>query len=692
MNWREYVDENEVRKTLSVLKPNGELFEIRILKQEGSRKKVISGYFTDPDKFFQKLDTINCKGASFYLTLNSLNEALDSRTQHNALLTGCNTTSDKDVDEYQWFFVDLDPVRPTGVSSTDEELQEACKVAGKVASYLDGLGFYEPVKALSGNGCHLLYRIQMENTKENVGIIERSLKVLASMFNTDKVEVDTTNYNPARICKLHGTLAQKGADTEERPHRMSRIFSAPKEAGITETIYLYKLASELTLEDETPSPNYGTTQSYMNAFDLPSWLDKYHMTYNVKETDRAKIYELDECPFDSSHTNGDAKVFQYSNGAVAFKCHHNSCRDKKWQDVRMKFEPEAYQPPEADQRYEKGWAEHNRAKAEEQVTPQEITPTAEDVFRTASQILEDPEPEYEYVKTGINYIDRIMGGLAKTELTCISGPSGAGKSTFLCQIMLSAVNEGQRVICYSGEMSNKKYVRWMLRQAAGRTKVEQSEKVEGEYNLKSAELEWQIADWIGDKFWLYNNRYGNDFRKIMNAIKAQTIENKADLIVIDNLMILDITALSQEKYDAQTAFVRQLKALALETNTHVLFVAHPRKTPDLLKLTDIAGSSNIGNMLDNAFAVYRFTNGFQKAYETENGATDFPPAVTNIVDVLKSRETGYTNTPIPLWYEPSTKRLKNSPEENVCYGWQDDEEADKDIEELFEPVDDPVPF
>ena len=35
--------------------------------------------------------------------------------------------------------------------------------------------------------------------------------------------MDLTNYNPARIFKLYGTLAQKGRNTADRPHRMARI-------------------------------------------------------------------------------------------------------------------------------------------------------------------------------------------------------------------------------------------------------------------------------------------------------------------------------------------------------------------------------------------------------------------------------------------------------------------------------------
>ena len=47
------------------------------------------------------------------------------------------------------------------------------------------------------------------------------------MFSDDKVHVDKTTFNPARIVKLYGTKACKGDSIEERPHRWSNIISKP---------------------------------------------------------------------------------------------------------------------------------------------------------------------------------------------------------------------------------------------------------------------------------------------------------------------------------------------------------------------------------------------------------------------------------------------------------------------------------
>ena len=51
-----YIDEAEIRKTIAIMKPNDELFEIRILRNNG---KVFSGYFNDVDIFLGELKKQN---------------------------------------------------------------------------------------------------------------------------------------------------------------------------------------------------------------------------------------------------------------------------------------------------------------------------------------------------------------------------------------------------------------------------------------------------------------------------------------------------------------------------------------------------------------------------------------------------------------------------------------------------------
>lgn len=667
MRTEQFVNEAEVRKALAILKPGGEPYEIRIL---GSNKKTtISGYFSDADTLMAAFDTVDLRNMNVYITLNVLKDGADQRLQNNHFLKTDTTTSDNDIAGYEWFFIDLDPVRLSGISSSKDELNAAKETAGKVYEYLKGLGFEDPVKALSGNGCHLLYKIALENNEGNRLLVQSCLKVLAMLFDNDAVKVDTTNYNPSRICKLHGTLAQKGNNSADRPHRFSRIFTNVVDVGITQKIFLEKLANELPEEPpkEEPQRNY-----HPDGFDLIQFMADHGITYTEDDGDRAKIYKLDHCPFDSNHTKGDAKIFQYPNGAIAFKCHHNSCAKYKWQDVRRKYEPTAYDQTETDRRIEEGYKEHNRQKSKEEVPGTELVDKGE-MFRTAMMIENDADPDHEFIKSGIEVIDQCMMGFEKTCVSVLTGLRGCGKSTLIGQLILNAVQGKHTVVCYSGELNNKKYLSWLMRQAAGKTNIEVSTKYYGGYGVTS-ENRAKIAGWMGEYFWLYNNKYGNRFDMIAAQLKTILAEKKADLCVIDNMMALDLTAFgSADKYDAQTGFVWALKNLAELTNTHILFVAHPRKANGFLRLVDIAGSGNIANVVDNAFIIHRWNHDFEKGYEEEYKRSpdrDIPQC-SNVIEITKDREGGIQDRFIPLYYEESTKRMRNNPDEYISYGWDE---------------------
>ena len=678
-----FVNEVDVRKAIEQIHPNGEIFEVRILDKN---KRAISGYFKDADTLIEKLNTVDLRGASVYFTLNQINEALFSRVQSECFVAKANTTNDNDVLGYEWLFIDLDPKRVAGVSSSEEELNKAYELAKRIYLYLKDIGFEEPVKAISGNGAHLLYPIQLIANDENKNLVERCLKALSMLFDTDEISVDTANFNPARICKLYGTLAQKGRSTKDRPHRMSRIIGDVKPCKVTDRMYLEKLANELPKEEPKPSKynNYSKAE-----FNIEEWLGKYNLSYRAKPFNGGTKYILDECPFNSDHKAPDSMVTVSTSGALGFKCLHNSCSDKHWRDLRLKFEPDAYEYSNADRRIDEGYLSHNRDK--------KISPAPENKielprFINAKMIATANTPDNEFIKSGINVIDKKMKGFEKGKISLLSGLRGAAKSTILAQIILNGVEHKQTSIVYSGELSKKRFRNWICMQAAGKGYTRKYTDFEG-YYCKD-EIKPRIDDWLGDYMWLYNNDYGNRFNEISESLRGVIEEKKADLCIVDNLMALDLNSYDVDKYEAQTKFVWELKAIAENLNVHVIFVAHPRKAQGFLRLDDVSGSANISNIVDNAFIIHRNNADFQRLTEQmfkwkkDNEAY----SGTNVIEICKDRENGNQDVFIPLWYEQETKRLKNDPYENKVYSWEKPETA-ADDEWIDTSTDgEPIPF
>jgi hypothetical protein len=189
----------------------------------------------------------------------------------------------------------------------------------------------------SGNGYHLLYRIDLPC--DDGKVLEQVLTALADRFNGDGVKLDRSVHNQAQIVRLYGTLAAKGDNTEERSHRLSKILKAPETLQVVSAEQLRALAKELqpakAATVELPTARNG-------AFDVDGFLARHGIAAAEKtiQPDDTIKWRLEHCPFNPDHETPDAAVFQFPDGKLGYKCFHNSCADKHWNDFRRLFEPD----------------------------------------------------------------------------------------------------------------------------------------------------------------------------------------------------------------------------------------------------------------------------------------------------------------------------------------------------------------
>jgi hypothetical protein len=235
----------EIRRAVEILSEAGGVVELRAIKNG----TTAAGYFDDAETLSLEAMKLDEQGFAVYVTANPANPALLSRAANRIRCPLKETTSDRDVLRRRWLLVDLDPVRPSGVSSTDEEKEQALRRAREVYEYLEKQGWPEPVAADSGNGAHLLYAVDLPNDAESLELVRGVLEVLSFKFSDSLVSVDTTTSNAARIWKLYGTTARKGDSTDERPHRVSRLLKIPDERAEVSREQLKALAAA---QPETP--------------------------------------------------------------------------------------------------------------------------------------------------------------------------------------------------------------------------------------------------------------------------------------------------------------------------------------------------------------------------------------------------------------------------------------------------------
>ncbi len=334
------IDKKEFARALQLWFQPGDVFEIRVLKARTNnynRPHTESGYF-DYEHIPNAANMIESliEYAGVYVTLNPVDPVLLARVgNHFASAESDSTTSDVDIRLRRWLPIDCDPVRKAKISSSDTEHELALAKAREIRDGLASLGWPEPVFIDSGNGAQLTYRIDLP-ANDN-GLVKRILKALEPV-SSDTVKVDQSVFNPARIWRIPGTMNRKGEDMPPRSHRMAKILELPESIQPVPTELLEKIVAPPT--SNAPDPN---TFEESSGFNIDQWISQYApdagqpMQY---KDGRKWVFKI--CPFNSEHDNRSAVLIETPNGAIGFRCLHDSCSGNDWHRLREMREPGCY--------------------------------------------------------------------------------------------------------------------------------------------------------------------------------------------------------------------------------------------------------------------------------------------------------------------------------------------------------------
>ena len=257
--------------------------------------------------------------------------------------------------------------------------------------------------------------------------------------------------------------------------------------------------------------------------------------------------------------------------------------------------------------------------------------------------------DLERIRTGFSNLDRVVNGFFMGQLVLLTGKRGEGKSTLMGQLMAEALNQGYKVLAYSGELPGYQFKRWLDFQLAGPQNVLTTYNVYSDprYSLEEDTVQ-RLNRWYYDNAFLYDNNSlnGDEYESLLETIEKTIQRYGVKLVCVDNLMTAIDVASADSQYIQQSQFVRSLKQIAVRYNVVVLLVAHPKKTDG--KVTDndaVSGSSDITNRADIVLSYVKNAEG-----EAPGGK----------VFVMKNRMTGKLalgDNAVAMEYEPSSKRI-----------------------------------
>ena len=201
---------------------------------------------------------------------------------------------------------------------------------------------------------------------------------------------------------------------------------------------------------------------------------------------------------------------------------------------------------------------------------QSIQTVVSKYYDRVSQLYQRNEEVYG-VPTGLADLDKLLGGLQKSDLLIVAGRPASGKTGFLLTVAKNAAMKHKKhVAMFSLEMSNEQLVQRMIAQETGiNTQNLRSGKIgENQWDLFTKAIEV-----LGDaKIYL-------DDTPALTPIQMRTkcrrlhLEHHIDLVLVDYIQLMSSESRTDNRVQEVSYISRNLKTLARELNVPVLAAA-----------------------------------------------------------------------------------------------------------------------
>ncbi len=259
--------------------------------------------------------------------------------------------------------------------------------------------------------------------------------------------------------------------------------------------------------------------------------------------------------------------------------------------------------------------------------------------------------------TGFTDLDRLLGGLQRSDLIIVAARPGVGKTSFMLSIALNAAKlHGGRVAIFSMEMATEQLVQRLI---AAETGINSQRLRLG--NLD--EREWGLFAEATGK--LVNLHIYMDDTPAISIPQMRTKsrrlyrEHGLDLIVVDYLQLMSGGTSKNDNRVQEISYIsRGLKELAREINVPVLAAAQlsravEQRTDKRPQLSDLRESGSIEQDADVVMFIYR-DDLYDENSERQNQA-----------DILVSKHRNGPTGVITLYFRKEVTQFTNMAKSNV---------------------------
>jgi len=258
-----------------------------------------------------------------------------------------------------------------------------------------------------------------------------------------------------------------------------------------------------------------------------------------------------------------------------------------------------------------------------------------DKFMDRIEYLREHQGEIIGIPTGLSDLDKLLGGLQRSDMIVMAGRPGMGKTSLALSIALQAARRHQkRIALFSLEMSDEQLVQRLV---SAETGIDSQRIRLGDIK----EDEW--ATFLQATNLLSNTHIFIDDTPAISALELRTkarrlhAEHGLDLLIVDYLQLMRGDTRSENRQQEISFISRSIKALARELNIPILALSQLSRQVESRHdkrpmLSDLRESGSIEQDADVVLFIYRD--------DVYNPDTEFPNLAEIIVSKHRSGPTG----------------------------------------------------
>ena len=261
------------------------------------------------------------------------------------------------------------------------------------------------------------------------------------------------------------------------------------------------------------------------------------------------------------------------------------------------------------------------------------------------------------IPTNFRMLDRILGGLNKSDLIILAARPGMGKTSFALNIAESAAKAGNSVLIFSMEMSKEQIGQRMLAMSAN---VEMEKIKRGTIDTQEYMSIATVMDDYADYKLFIDDSSDISILEMKNKCRRLKAEKGLDLIIIDYLQLMSLGYNVDQRVNEISAITRNIKILAKELDCAVVLLsqlsrASEKRSDHRPILSDLRDSGSIEQDADVVLFLHRDDYYAKKDdQEVDVDAYEGKPAKTCDVIIAKHRN-GATGTVSLAWIDKYTK-------------------------------------